>query len=53
MAAPQADLHPGGRAMLTAGKSASGLLVLIGGLFAGVQALIAAGGLVFHCFPES
>ncbi len=38
----------GGRAMLTAGKSASGLLVLIGGLFAGVQALIAAGGLIFH-----
>jgi len=38
----------GGRAMLAAGKSASGLLVLIGGLFAGVQALIAAGGLIFH-----
>ena len=38
----------GGRAMLKSGKSASGFLVLVGGLFAGVQALIAAGGLIFH-----
>lgn len=38
----------GGRAVLAAGKSASGALVLVGGVFAGIQALIAAGGLVLH-----
>jgi hypothetical protein len=38
----------GGRAVLAAGKSASGFLVLLGGIFAGVQALIAAGGIVLH-----
>jgi len=36
----------GGRALLSAGKSASGLLVLVGGLFAGVQSLIALGSLL-------
>ena len=38
----------GGRAVLAAGKSASGALVLVGGVFAGIQALIAAGGLLLH-----
>lgn len=38
----------GGRAVLAAGRSASGFLVLVGGLWAGVQALIAAGGIVLH-----
>lgn len=33
----------GGRALLSAGKSAGGLIVLIRGLFAGVQSLIAIG----------
>jgi hypothetical protein len=33
----------GGRALLSAGKSAGGLVVLVGGLFAGVQSLIAIG----------
>ena len=36
----------GGRAVLAAGKSASGALGLIGGVVAGVQVLIAAGGLI-------
>lgn len=38
----------GGRALLSAGKSASGLLVLVGGLFAGIQALIAIGEILLH-----
>jgi hypothetical protein len=38
----------GGRAVLAAAKSASGLLALVGGVVAGVQVLIAAGGLVLH-----
>lgn len=38
----------GGRAVLTAAKSASGLLALVGGVVAGVQVLIAAVGLVLH-----
>jgi hypothetical protein len=38
----------GGRAVLAAGKSASGLLALIGGVAAGVQVLIVAGALVLH-----
>jgi hypothetical protein len=38
----------GGRAVLRAGKSAGGLLALVGGIVAGVQVLIAAGGLAFH-----
>lgn len=38
----------GGRAVLAAAKSASGLLALIGGVVAGVQVLIAAGGLALH-----
>ena len=31
-----------------AGKSASGALVLVGGIFAGVQALILTGAILFH-----
>ncbi len=38
----------GGRAVLAAGKSASGFLALVGGVVAGVQVLIAAGGIVLH-----
>jgi hypothetical protein len=38
----------GGRALLSAGKSASGLVVLIGGLFAGIQTLIAIGDILLH-----
>lgn len=38
----------GGRAVLAAGKSAQGVLVLVGGVFGGIQALIAAGHLVIH-----
>ena len=44
----QAFTPSGGRAVLSAGKSASGLLVLIGGLFAGVQALVAIGAILLH-----
>ena len=36
----------GGRAVLAAGKSASGALGPIGGVVAGVQVLIATGGLI-------
>jgi len=38
----------GGRAVLVAGKSASGFLALLGGVVAGVQVLIAAGGIALH-----
>jgi hypothetical protein len=38
----------GGRAVLAAGKSASGFLSLVGGIAGGITALIAAGGLIFH-----
>jgi len=38
----------GGRAVLAAAKSASGLLAVVGGVVAGVQVLIATGGLVLH-----
>ena len=38
----------GGRAILAAGKSASGFLALVGGVVAGVQVLIAATGIVLH-----
>lgn len=38
----------GGRAILSAGKSAGGFLALISGAVAGVQMLIAAAGLIFH-----
>jgi hypothetical protein len=38
----------GGRAVLAAGKSASGFLVLVGGIFAGVQALIVTGAILLR-----
>jgi hypothetical protein len=38
----------GGRAVLAAGKSASGFLALVGGVVAGAEVLIAAGGVIFH-----
>jgi hypothetical protein len=38
----------GGKAMLAAGKSASGLLSLLGGVVAGIQVLIAAGAILLH-----
>ena len=38
----------GGRAVLAAGKSASGFLCLVGGVAGGVTSLIAAGGLLLH-----
>lgn len=44
----QAFTPAGGRAVLAAGKSAGGFLALLGGVVAGVQVLIAAGGLAFH-----
>ena len=49
MATATPDLHPaGGHALLSTGKSASGLVVLIGGLFAGIQALAGIAGLLRH-----
>jgi hypothetical protein len=44
----QAFTPAGGRAIVTAGKSAGGFLALLGGVVAGVQVLIAAGGLALH-----
>jgi hypothetical protein len=38
----------GGKAMLAAGKSASGLLSLLGGVVAGIEVLIAAGAIFLH-----
>jgi hypothetical protein len=38
----------GGRAVLAAGKSASGFQCLVGGVAGGVTTLIAAGGLLLH-----
>lgn len=38
----------GGRAVLSAGKSVGGFLALVGGVVAGIQVLIAAGGIVLH-----
>ncbi len=38
----------GGRAVLATAKSAGGAVALLGGVVAGVQVLIAAGGLAFH-----
>ena len=38
----------GGRAMLMAGRSASGFLVLVGGLFAGIQTLVTIGRIVIR-----
>jgi hypothetical protein len=38
----------GGRALLTAGKSAGGFLALLGGVVAGVQVVIAGAGIALH-----
>ncbi len=38
----------GGRALLTVGKSVGGFLAPLGGVVAGVQVLIAAGGMTLH-----
>lgn len=38
----------GGRAILACGKSAGGFIALVGGVWAGIQTLIAAGVLVLH-----
>ena len=38
----------GGRAMLMAGRSVGGFLVLVGGVFAGIQALVTIGSMVIR-----
>ena len=44
----QAFTPAGGLAVLAAGKTAGGLLVVIGGLFAGIQTLITIGDILVH-----